>query len=142
MTFCWFKLKVRWSKLVSIDAFYETNALVLCHVWNFFPNVKQALKKIRLTLSTTDFMGCCNRLLTGFNRKILQIKKLFFKFINSYTNCMHYSEFFLKSKTGIKERNDASCRIDVLYYFNRILICSNGKIDDVKQFQLMHSVKI
>ena len=38
-----------------------------CNVWNFFSNVKQALKKERLNSSRTDVLYYCSRLLIGWN---------------------------------------------------------------------------
>ena len=45
----------------------RNSASIFYNVWNFSPNVKETLKKVRLNSCRTDVLYNCNRLLIGLN---------------------------------------------------------------------------
>ena len=45
------------------------NIQVLCCIWSFFVNVKEALKKVRVSPCRTDVLHYCDRILICLNSK-------------------------------------------------------------------------
>ena len=77
-----------------------------CPVWNFFENIKVALKKVRVTLWRTDVMHYWsrNRLLVCLNSKFDEFKEFYkVRIKKKRTNFLQCLEFFLKCKTDLKE---------------------------------------
>ena len=72
-------------------------------VWEFFENIKVALKKVRLTLVRTEALHHCNRLLVCLNSKFDEFKEFYLVRIkNKRTNSLQCLELFLKCKIGLK----------------------------------------
>ena len=72
-----------------------------CPVWNFFENIKVALKKVRVTLWRTDALHHCNRLLVCLNLKFEEFKEFYLVRIKKKrTKFLQFLELFLKYKPG------------------------------------------
>ena len=75
-----------------------------CPVWNFFENIKVALKKVRVTLWRIDALHHCNRLLVCLNSKFDEFKEFHKVHIKKKcTNFLQCLEIFLKCKINLNE---------------------------------------
>ena len=116
------------NKKNLIRCVLRKNALICCNVWNFFSNIKQSLKKVRLNSCRTVLLYYCNRLLIELNLNfytILTYEWCFFLGKDMVPLCFIWN-FFPNVKQPIKELRLNSCRSCILYYCNRLL--KNKKI--------------
>ena len=114
---------------------YQHNALwknikVLCCIWNFFVNVKEALKKMRVSPCGTDVLHYRERILICLNswliRKIPLIRLMLRKNIQILLTFQ-----FSALNNSLKKVRLSSCRADALNYCNRLLIRSHLNFDEI-----------
>ena len=102
------------------------------NVWNFFSNVKEAAKKVRLNSCRTDLQ---NRLLIRLklNFDTMLAYKLSFLEKDILPLCF-IQNFFSNVKQALKEVSLNPCRTDVSYYCNWLLMESLLNVDRILRF--------